>query len=383
MVEQGTNINQTNNSKTMVETNLEENVKSAAIFSEVSKMGHEQVVFCHDQSTGLKAIIGIHNTVLGPALGGTRMWNYASEEEAVIDVLRLSRGMTYKAAISGLNLGGGKAVIIGDASKMKTEPFLRRFGKFIQSLNGKYITAEDVNMKTRDMEYIHMETSHVTGLPMDMGGSGDPSPVTAYGTYVGMKAAANRAFGNDSLNGKKVSVQGVGQVGMYLVDHLVKEGAEVYITDINQEKLASVSAKTGARVVGMDEIYDLDVDIYAPCALGATVNDDTISRLKCQVIAGAANNQLADEDRHGNMLLDRQVVYAPDFVINAGGIINISSELAGAYNKEQAYAWTEKIFDTCTDILNKSSDEGIPSQQAAILLAEKRITDIGKVKVSF
>jgi len=367
----------------MVEANLEENIKSASIFSEVSKMGHEQVVFCHDEPTGLKAIIGIHNTILGPALGGTRMWNYASEEEAVIDVLRLSRGMTYKAAISGLNLGGGKAVIIGDASKMKNEAFLRRFGKFVQSLNGKYITAEDVNMKTSDMEYIAMETKHVTGMPKDMGGSGDPSPVTAYGTYVGMKSAANKAFGSDSLSGKKVSVQGVGQVGMYLVDHLVNEGAEVFITDINKEKLASVAKKTGAKVVGMDEIYDLDVDVYAPCALGATVNDDTISRLKCQVIAGAANNQLADENIHGNMLLQKGIVYAPDFVINAGGIINISSELAGSYNKEQAYAWTEKIYDTCTNILNKSAVENIPSQQSAILLAEKRIADIGKVKVSF
>ncbi len=367
----------------MVEVNVEENVKSASIFAEVSKMGHEQVVFCHDEPTGLKAIIGIHNTVLGPALGGTRMWNYASEEEAAIDVLRLSRGMTYKAAISGLNLGGGKAVIIGDASKMKNEPFLRRFGKFVDSLNGKYITAEDVNMKTSDMEYIAMETKHVTGLPMDMGGSGDPSPVTAYGTYVGMKAAVKKAYGSDSLEGKKVSVQGVGQVGMYLVEHLTKEGAKVFITDINETKLSSVAANTGAKVVGMDEIYDLDVDVYAPCALGATVNDDTLSRLKCQVIAGAANNQLEDEVRHGNMLLDKGIVYAPDFVINAGGIINISSELAGAYNKDQAYAWTEKIFDTCLNILNKSSEEKIPSQESAMILAEKRIEDVGRVKLSF
>ena len=367
----------------MVEVNAEEKVKSVSIFKEASKMGHEQVVFCHDEPTGLKAIIGIHNTVLGPALGGTRMWSYATEEEAAIDVLRLSRGMTYKAAISGLNLGGGKAVIIGDAATMKTEAFLRRFGKFVNSLDGKYITAEDVNMKTSDMEYIAMETKHVTGLPKDMGGSGDPSPVTAYGTYVGMKAAAEKAFGSDSLNGKKVSVQGVGQVGMYLVDHLVKEGAEVYITDINEAKLKTVASNTGAKVVGMDEIYDLDVDIYAPCALGATINDDTIARLKCQVIAGAANNQLKDETVHGRMLLDKGIVYAPDFVINAGGIINISSELRGSYNKEQAYAWTEKIFDTCTNILNKSSEENIPSQESAMLLAEKRIADVGKVKLSF
>ncbi len=367
----------------MVETNVEEKVKSASIFSEVAEMGHEQVVFCHDEPTGLKAIIGIHNTVLGPALGGTRMWNYASEEEAVIDVLRLSRGMTYKAAISGLNLGGGKAVIIGDASKLKNEAFMRRFGKFVNSLNGKYITAEDVNMKTSDMEYIGMETKHVTGLPKDMGGSGDPSPVTAYGVYMGMKAAVNKKFGSDDLSGKKISVQGVGQVGMYLVDHLVKDGAKVYITDINEEKLRNISSKTGAEVVGMDDIYDLDVDVYAPCALGATLNDDSISRLKCQVVAGAANNQLQDEVRHGNMLMDKGIVYAPDFVINAGGIINISSELRGEYNKQQAYSWTEKIYDTCMSILNKSEKERIPSQESAMLLAEKRISDIGKVKLSF
>ena len=366
----------------MVEVSSQEKVRSISVFAEASRLGHEQVVFCHDEPTGLKAIIGIHSTVLGPSLGGTRMWNYATEEEAVIDVLRLSRGMTYKAAISGLNLGGGKAVIIGDPAQLKNEAFLRRFGKFVDSLGGKYITAEDMNMKTSDMEYIGMETNHVTGLPVEMGGSGDPSPVTAYGTYVGMKAAAKKAFGSDSLNGKKVSVQGVGQVGMYLINHLVKEGAEVFMTDINEQRLASIAKNTGAKVVGLDEIYDLDVDIYAPCAMGATINDDTISRLKCQVIAGAANNQLKEEVRHGNMLIDRSIIYAPDFVINAGGIINISSELKGSYNKDLAYSWTEKIFDTCTNILNKAEDENIPSQEAAMLLAEKRIADVGNIKLS-
>lgn len=367
----------------MVEVNSPEKVGSVSVFAEASRLGHEQVVFCHDEPTGLKAIIGIHNTVLGPALGGTRMWNYATEEEAVIDVIRLSRGMTYKAAISGLNLGGGKAVIIGDPAQLKNEAFLRRFGKFVESLGGKYITAEDMNMKTSDMEYIGMETKHVTGLPAEIGGSGDPSPVTAYGVYVGMKAAAKKAYGSDSLNGKKISVQGVGQVGMYLVDHLVKEGAEVYITDINRDKLAAISKKTGAQVVELDDMYDLDVDIYAPCAMGATINDDSISRLKCQVIAGAANNQLENEEKHSNMLLEKGIIYAPDFVINAGGIINISSELKGAYNKDQAYSWTEKIFDTCTNILDKAEADKISSQKAAMLLAEKRIEDVGNIKLSF
>src|SRR5215204_4429210 len=217
-----------------------EKVEYAGIFGKLTQLGHEQVVFCQDEATGLKAIIAIHNTVLGPALGGTRMWDYATEQEAITDVLRLSRGMTFKASISGLNLGGGKAVIIGDAKMMKTEAFLRRFGKFVNSLNGKYITAEDVNMKTSDMEYIHMETKYVTGLPESMGGGGDPSPVTAYGVYVGMKAAAKKAYSSDSLAGKKVAVQGVGQVGLHLVELLLKEGAHVIVTDLYEEKLKDV-----------------------------------------------------------------------------------------------------------------------------------------------
>jgi leucine dehydrogenase len=358
-----------------------ETAEGGFLFSEVSKLGHEQVVFCYDQPTGLKAIIGIHNTVLGPACGGTRMWNYATEEEALTDVLRLSRGMTYKSAISGLNFGGGKAVIIGDVTKLKTEPFLRRFGKFVESLGGKYITAEDVNMKTRDMEIISIETKYVTGLPEVRGGGGDPSPVTAYGTYLGMKATAKKVFGSDSLTGKKIAVQGVGQVGMYLVEHLKKENADVYITDISQEKLKLVSDKFGAKVVGMDEIYDVNMDIYSPCALGATINDDSINRLKCKMIAGAANNQLADEKRHGYMLLDKGITYAPDFLINAGGIINVYEEYLGNYNRESAYRQAEDIYTTCLNILNVAENQKISSQDAAIQLAEKRIADIGKVKL--
>lgn len=365
----------------MMEINEVERVDEGAVFGGLAKLNHEQVVFCHDKATGLKAIIGIHNTVLGPALGGTRMWNYASEKEALTDVLRLSRGMTYKAAITGLNLGGGKAVIIGDASTMKTEAFLRRFGKFVESLNGKYITAEDVNMKTRDMEYIGMETSHVTGLPETMGGGGDPSPVTAYGTYIGMKATAKKVYGNESLTGKKIAVQGVGQVGMYLVEHLVKENAEVYITDISQDKLKQVSASFGAKVVGMDEIYDLNMDIYAPCALGATLNDNTINRLKCKIVAGAANNQLEDEHKHGYMLIDKGITYAPDFLINAGGLINVYEEHLGSYNRDRAYTTAEKIYDTCLNILNVAENDGISTQEAAIQLAEKRIADIGRIKL--
>jgi leucine dehydrogenase len=353
----------------------------SGIFGTLTALGHEQVVFCHDEATGLKAIVAVHNTVLGPALGGTRMWNYTTEQEAITDVLRLSRGMTFKASISGINLGGGKAVIIGDARTMKQEALLRRFGKFVNSLNGKYITAEDVNMKTSDMEYIQMETKHVTGLPESMGGSGDPSPVTAYGVYLGMKAASKKAYGNDSLSGKKIAVQGVGQVGMHLVEYLVKENAKVFVTDLFEEKLKGLEHKSGVTVVGQEEIYDLDADIYAPCALGATINDNTVERLRCNIIAGAANNQLMDEVRHAYMLMDRSITYAPDFLINAGGLINVYNEYLGNYNRKRAFEQAEKIYDTCLHILTVADREKISSQEAAIKLAEKRIGQIGKLRM--
>lgn len=359
-----------------------EKVQHAGLFGTLAQSGHEQIVFCNDTATGLKAIIAIHNTTLGPALGGTRMWNYTNEHEALTDVLRLSRGMTFKAAISGLNLGGGKAVIIGDAHTMKSEQFLRRFGKFVNSLNGKYITAEDVNMKTADMEYINMETKHVTGLPESMGGGGDPSPVTAYGVYMGMKATAKKVFGSDNLNGKKIAVQGIGQVGLHLVEHLVKENAEVYITDIVADRVKSVAKTWKVQGVDQADIYDLDVDIFSPCALGATLNDDTIPRLKCAMIAGAANNQLKDEEKHGYMLIDRSIAYAPDFLINAGGLINVYNELGGTYNRKRVMEQTEKIYSTCLSILDKASEDQISSQAAAIQLAEKRIEQIGRIKMT-
>jgi leucine dehydrogenase len=354
--------------------------EAESIFGTLNKLGHEQVVFCHDEATGLKAIIAIHNTVLGPALGGTRMWNYATEQEALTDVLRLSRGMSFKASISGINLGGGKAVIIGDAKTMKTEAFLRRFGKFVNSLNGKYITAEDVNMKTVDMEYINMETKHVTGLPESMGGGGDPSPVTAFGVYMGMKATAKKVYGSDSLTGKKVAVQGVGQVGMHLVEYLVKENAQVVITDIFEDKVKAIAKQYGVKAVGQNEIYDVDADIYAPCALGATVNDETISRLKCDIIAGAANNQLKDEVKHGYMLMDKSIAYAPDFLINAGGLINVYNEFLGSYNRTRVFEHAEKIYNTCLNILTVAENEKISTQEAAIKMAEKRIAEIGRLK---
>jgi leucine dehydrogenase len=374
---------QTGNSHCMIEVKEQKpaatTTSSGNVFELISGSKHEQVVFCNDPETGLKAIIAIHNTVLGPALGGTRMWTYRNEFEALNDVLRLSRGMTYKAAVSGLNLGGGKAVIIGDSRKDKSEALYRKFGRFVDSLGGKYITAEDVGTSTRDMEYIAMETKHVTGLPESMGGGGDPSPVTAYGVYMGMKASAKFTWGQDTLSGKKVLVQGVGHVGENLVRHLTEEGAIVCISDINEEQLKRISAQYNAEVVKPEDIFDFNMDIYAPCALGATLNTENISRLKCAIVNGAANNQLADESVHGPMLVEKGIVYAPDFVINAGGLINVYSELI-SYNRQRALTQTEHIYNVTLEILNKSREEKIYPQLAAMRLAEKRISDIGKVK---
>ncbi len=352
------------------------------VIGPMTEYNHEQLVFCNDNDTGLKAIIAIHNTTLGPSLGGTRMWNYTNELEALNDVLRLSRGMTYKSSVAGLNLGGGKAVIIGDARKLKNEALLRRFGKFINSLGGKYITAEDVAMSSRDMEIIKMETNYVSGLPEIMGGSGDPSPVTAYGVYVSMKACAKETWGNDSLTGKKVLVQGTGNVGMHLVEHLSKEGAKVYVNDINEERLKMVSDKYKAEVVAADKMLQLDLDIYAPCALGATINDLSLNTLKCAIICGAANNQLADEKKHGLLVKEKGILYAPDYVVNAGGIINVYYELEG-YVRERAMKHAEGIYHTTWNVLQTAKKENIPTYKAANRLAEKRIEDIGKVKLSF
>ncbi|MGB0165591.1 MAG: Glu/Leu/Phe/Val family dehydrogenase [Luteibaculum sp.] len=353
------------------------------VLSQLSALNHEEILFCNDKATGLKAIIAVHNTVLGPALGGTRMWNYATEMEAITDVLRLSRGMTYKSAISGLNLGGGKAVIIGDSRKDKSEAMFRRFGRFVNDLGGKYITAEDVGINTRDIEYIAMETEFVSGKPPHLGGGGDPSPVTAYGVYMGMKAAAKRAYGSDSLEGKTILVQGCGNVGRYLIDFIAKENAVIKISDIHDDSLKMVTDKhPKAQVIPVAEVYKTEMDIYAPCALGATVNDETLKSLTCQIIAGAANNQLANENKHGNILLDRGIFYAPDFLINAGGIINCYSEVIG-YNKEMVQEQAENIYNTTLAIFEKSEQEQIPTYLAANKLAEARIASMGKVKMSY
>lgn len=344
------------------------------VFGQASFDNHEQIVFCHDKDTGLKAIIGIHNTVLGPALGGTRMWKYTNEWEALNDVLRLSRGMTYKSAISGLDLGGGKAVIIGDSKADKTPEMMIKFGQFVNSLSGKYITAEDVGTTTADMDLIRQHTSYVTGISESIGGSGNPSPVTAYGVYMGMKASAMYKFGSDKLEGKKVLVQGIGHVGETLVDFLTKEGAIVTIADINQTRLEEVAAKYGATIYQGDDLYSADVDIYAPCALGATINDDTIYKLKAKVIAGAANNQLANETVHGQILMDKGILYAPDFLINAGGIINVYGEIVH-YGKDEAMKRTENIYNTTLEIFGLAESRNITTHQAAMTLAQNRIDE--------
>ncbi len=345
---------------------------SEAVFGNLSFQNHEQVVFCHDPETNLKAIIGIHSTVLGPALGGTRMWAYTDESAALRDVLRLSRGMTFKAAISGLNLGGGKAVIIGDARQHKTPKMMEAFGRFVDSLSGRYITAEDVGINTSDMVSVLKSTKHVTGIPVEMGGSGDPSPVTAYGVFVGMQAAAAFKWGNDSLQGKRVLVQGVGHVGETLVKHLSDAGADVFISDIYADRIAQVSETYRANVVDVNAVYDFDMDIYAPCALGATLNDQSIGSLKAQIVAGAANNQLANEDKHGQMLVDKGILYAPDFLINAGGLINVYSEIAH-YDRAEALRKTEGIRETALHIFETASKNKITPHQAALQVAAQRV----------
>lgn len=354
--------------------NTNELHKVDPVFGQLSFDNHEQIVFCNDKDTGLKAIIGIHNTVLGPALGGTRMWQYTSEWEALNDVLRLSRGMTFKSAITGLNLGGGKAVIIGDAKTQKTPELMKRFGEFVHSLSGKYITAEDIGMTTGDMDLVRSVTPYVTGISETLGGAGNPSPITAYGVFMGMKAAAKYAFGTDVLEDRVVFVQGIGNVGEALVENLTNEGAKVYIADINQERLEEVRDKYSATIYEGDNIYAEEMDIYAPCALGATVNDQTINQLKAKVIAGAANNQLAEEQKHGLELREKGIVYAPDFLINAGGIINVYAELEN-YGRQEIIRKTENIYNTTLEILKNAEKNDVTTHQAAFNMANKRIEE--------
>ncbi|MBC7532979.1 MAG: Glu/Leu/Phe/Val dehydrogenase [Oligoflexus sp.] len=343
-----------------------------ALFEELTTMGHEQVVFCHDKATGLKAIIAIHDTTLGPALGGCRMWDYKSEEDALRDVLRLSRGMTYKNAVSGLNLGGGKSVIIGDPKKLKSEAFFRTFGRFVNSLGGRYITAEDVNIRVNDIETVGLETDFVAGTNSKSGGSGDPSPVTAWGVYHGIRASVQYKLGKSSLKGVRIAVQGCGAVGSHLIEHLTHEGAKVFVADIDAEKVKENVRLYGAEAASLEDIHRLNVDVFAPCALGGFLDDRTIPELKARVVAGAANNQLLDESIHGNMLRERGILYAPDYVINAGGVINVYQELAG-YDAKVAKQRAANIYDTLINIYKEADTKGITTNQASGIIAEERI----------
>ena len=344
------------------------------IFEYLEKYNYEELVFCQDKETGLKAIIAIHDTTLGPALGGTRIWDYETEEEAIIDALRLARGMTYKNAAAGLNLGGGKTVIMGDPKKIKSEQLFRAFGKFIEGLNGRYITAEDMNAGTQDMAYINEETDYVVGLE---GKSGNPSPVTAFGIFRGILAAANEVYGSDDLNGKVVAVQGLGAVGYGVCEHLKEAGAKLLVTDIVKESVDRAVENLGATAVGPDEIYSVDCDIYAPCAMGAIINDSTIENLKCKIVAGSANNQLAEE-KHGEMLEEKGILYVPDYVINSGGVINVYEELKG-YNKDRAMSRASAIYDVVKKVIKISKDENIPTYKAADRMAEERIAAMAKI----
>ena len=344
-------------------------------------MGHEQVVFVQDKSCGLKAIIGIHDTTLGPALGGTRLWPYASEEDALIDVLRLSRGMTYKNAISGLHLGGGKAVIIADP-KDKNEALFRSFGRFIQSLNGRYITAEDVNTSVQDIEYIRTETDYVTGVAFDHGGSGNPSPYTALGVFRGIEASVTKAFGKRDLKGKTVALQGVGAVGFELSKLLHSSGANIIFTDVNDKNIARVKSNLPqAQYVSPQDIFSVNCDVFSPCALGAGINDETIPQLKARVVCGAANNQLK-EDRHGQILKEKGILYAPDYLVNAGGVMNVSIEFEG-WSDAKSRRMVDTIFDKTLEVFAISEEENIPVNQAADVMAEKRIAAMKAIKTSF
>lgn len=351
------------------------------LFKYMEKYDYEQLCFCQDEQSGLKAIIAIHDTTLGPALGGTRMWTYESEEAAIEDALRLARGMTYKNAAAGLNLGGGKTVIIGDPRKDKNEAMFRAFGRYVQGLNGRYITAEDVGTTVEDMDLIHEETDFVTGISPAFGSSGNPSPVTAYGVYRGMKAAAKEAFGSDSLGGRVVAVQGVGNVAYTLCRYLHEEGAKLIVTDINKNAVNRVVEEFQAEAVDPDDIYKVSCDIYAPCALGATINDETIPQLTAKVIAGSANNQLK-ETKHGDLIHEMGIVYAPDYVINAGGVINVADEMNG-YNKERALKKVETIYDNIEKVIGISKRDRIPTYVAADRMAEERIAAIRQSRSQF
>jgi leucine dehydrogenase len=341
------------------------------LFDTLAEMGHEEVVMCSDPSVGYRGILAVHSTTLGPALGGTRVWNYASDEEAITDALRLSRGMTYKNAVAGLPLGGGKSIIIGDNKTRDREKIFRAHGRFVESLGGRYITAEDVGTSTSDMDFVHMETSHVAGLAEK---SGDPSPVTAHGVFRAVQASAHQVWGSNSLKGKTVSIQGCGHVGRYLADELHEAGAKLIVSDIDSAKAARVAKVTGAKIVEGDAIFEADADIFSPCALGGIINDATIPKLKVKIVAGGANNQLLEE-RHGDELARRGILYTPDYVANAGGVINVYGEVAG-WDAQRALDKADDIYDTVLKVFDIAESQHIPTYEAADRLAEQRLAAV-------
>ncbi len=350
------------------------------IFGYMEKYDYENLFLCQDRALGFKAVIAIHDTTLGPATGGCRMWPYPTEMEAIEDALRLARGMTYKYAAAGCNLGGGKTVIIGDPYGKEREPIFRTLGKFINRLGGKYITGEDVGTTLRDMEYIRMETPYVVTLPTYLGGAGDIAPMTAFGTLQAMRACSKEVFGTDDLRGRTVSVQGLGAVGYHVVRQLVEQGAKITVTDIHTERLNRVVKEFGVPAVSPEEIYNLNVEIYSPCALGATLNDETLKKMKCQIICGCANNQLKEE-RHGDSLHKRGILYAPDYIANAGGTIYDTDRVGvGNVNHERAKEKVSRIYQTMERVIEISKEQKVPTYVAADRLAEERIRKIAEVK---
>ena len=348
------------------------------ILKYMEQHGHEQLVVCSEPSVGLRGFIAIHDTTLGPAVGGVRIWSHQTEAEAIMDVLRLSKAMSYKSAAAGLPLGGGKALIMADPRKEKTEALLRAYARYLDTLGGRYITTTDVGSTTRDLECIALETKYVAGLPTSSGGSGDTSLQTGLGIYMGMKACAKAVWGSDSLSGRTVAMQGFGKVAYYTAKHLQKQGANLVVSDIYEGALDN-ARELGATIVEPDDIYDVPCDVFSPCALGGVLNSRTIPRLKCRMVAGGANNQLLEEG-DGTTLHERGILYAPDYIINAGGIINISCEIGSPYREDRAREMTERIYETMERVLHIASRDEIPTAQAADMLAEERINSVKRLK---
>ena len=342
--------------------------------------GHEQVVFCQDAPTGLRAIIAIYSTALGPALGGTRFYPYQSEAQALADALNLSRAMTYKSALAGLDLGGGKAVIIGDPARMKSEALLRAYGRFVESLGGRYITACDVGTYSEDMDIIARECRHVTGRTVPHGGAGDSSVLTAFGVFQGMRAAAEHAWGSTSLEGRRIGIEGVGKVGARLADHLAEAGAELVISDVNPQAVERIRARHPGVTAAGDRhaLIASKLDILAPCALGGTLDEETVGIMTARIVCGAANNQLAHAGIE-KLLADRSILYAPDYVVNSGGLIQVADELEG-FSFDRAKGRAEKIFDTTRKIFALADEEGVPPAAAADRLAERRMSEVGRLR---